>query len=127
MDEMKIIIRAYNPKKDAGIIYDTYPKGVYYGAYIPIVTPKDKWFKEFFIKMKDQLQRDTVLIACLGNNVDTILGYSIIDSDSLKFVYVKEAFRNQGIGTLLTKNKYSTIEEHHLTKVGYAILHKEGK
>jgi hypothetical protein len=41
-------------------------------------------------------------------------------------VYVKELFRNQGIARLLLKNH--PIEEYeNVTKVGNAILHKEGK
>lgn len=127
---MQIVTRKFNPSQDAGLIYSSYPKGVYYGSHTPI-NPKDdykvksKWFKEFYLKVKDQLASSTILIACPTDDQSTILGYAIITGTTLEFVYTKELFRNQGIATLLLKNQ--PIEEYrHITKVGWAILHKEG-
>jgi hypothetical protein len=126
---MQVIVRKFDPITDSGFIYSSYPKGVYHGAYIPI-NPKDdykvksSWFKAFYDKVKHQLAHSTVLIACMSDDPNTILGYAILTGDKLIFTYVKELFRNQGIATLLTHGKYQTIEESNLTKVGKAILEK---
>lgn len=128
---MQVTLRKFNPITDAGLIYSSYPKGVYYGAHDPI-NPKDdhdiksKWFKAFYVEMQDQLANGTVVIACMSDSPDTILGYAILVEHELFFVYVKELFRNQGLATLLTKGKYKTIKESNVTKIGHSILSKEG-
>lgn len=120
----KVILRDFNPDSDTGLIYDTYPKGVYYGSAEPITTPKSEWFTEFFKVAKGQLQTAQIHIACLSDDPDFALGYSIIQDGQLEFVYVKKAYRNKGIATLLTKNKYQSINPANLTRVGKAILQK---
>jgi len=121
---MQVVIRPFNASLDTGLIYSSYPKGVYYGSFTPIDTPKDKWFKAFYIEMQDQLKTSTVSIACMSDNEDVIIGYSIVTGTCLEFVYVKEQFRNQGIARLLLKNH--PIEQYkNVTKVGHAILQKK--
>lgn len=127
---MQVVVRKFDPLTDSGLIYSSYPKGVYYGAYVSI-NPEDNykiksdWFKAFYQQTRYQLEHSTIHIACTSDNPQTILGYAIITGTALEFVYVKELFRNQGIARLLTKNQ--PIEEYkNVTKVGHAILHKEG-
>jgi len=128
---MQVIVRKFNPLTDSGLIYSTYPKGVYHASYEPInkaddYKVKSKWFKDFYEQVKEQLLHSTVLIACTSENTNTILGYAIITGNQLEWIYTKELFRNQGIAKLLLKQH--KIEEYkHVTKVGHAILHKEGK
>lgn len=124
---MKIIIRPFDPKLDSGLIYDSYPKGVYYGVESPWDKPKAQWFKEFHTFLQQQLERASVYVACPYEDPITMLGYSIIDDGTLFFVYVKERFRNQGIGTLLTKNRFSKVNESTLTRVGLAVLSKHSE
>ena len=122
---MQVVIRSFNPVTDTGIIYDTYPKGVYYGFCQPIHTPKHQWFAEFFKQMQDQLKNSSVLIAVGKDNPNVIFGYAIITGKALEFVYVKEEFRKQGIARLLLKNH--PIEEYkNVTRIGRAILNQEG-
>lgn len=119
-----VILREFIPDDDSGFIYSTYPKGAYYGAHANIEIPKDKWFEKFFLKTKKQIENSQILIACLKDYPETIIGYSIITHQTLEFVFVKEAFRRQGIGTLLTKNKFDTFRKENLTNVGHSILEK---
>ena len=118
----KVILREFIPDDDSGIIYSSYPKGVYYGHFEEIKEPKDEWFAKFFNKVKDQLLTSRVLIACLQDFPDNIIGYSIISGMTLEFVYVKEAYRMQGIAHLLTRNKFGKINMDNLTNVGHMIL-----
>jgi len=127
---MQVTLRKFNPITDAGLIYSSYPKGVYYGAHDPI-NPKDdhdiksKWFKSFYVEMQDQIANSTIHIACMAENTNTILGYAIITGTTLNFVYVKELFRNQGIAKLLLKNQDIQVYKN-VTKIGQSILNKEG-
>lgn len=121
---MKIIVRAFNPEKDSGIIFDSYPKGVFYSPYQPIQEEKSVWMKRFFEMLKKQLSIAQVFIACTENDPNTIIGYSLIEKGILQFVYVKADFRNKGIGTLLTKDKFINVNDDTLTKIGAAILSK---
>jgi hypothetical protein len=125
---MKIILRPLKPEKDCGLIYDSYPKGVFHGGLVTPVKSKKEWMAEFYIRMKYELATCQIHIACLEDDPDTILGYSIIKNGpesfrpTLLFVYVKDEFRNKKIGTLLTKNKFISVEQSTMTKVGQAIL-----
>jgi hypothetical protein len=125
INEMKIIIRQFDPTLDAGFVYATFPKGVYYSAINDIKTPKDKWFKDFYSYTKNILGHAAVNIASTDNCVDTIIGYVIIKGTELEWIYVKELFRKQGVAKLLLKNvKIESVNKNNLTKVGASILIK---
>jgi GNAT superfamily N-acetyltransferase len=120
-----VVLRKFNPSRDSGLIYDSFPKGVYYSSYLPIKTDKTKWFKDFFIYTKQLLATpDAITVACMSDNSDVIIGYSIVVDKALEFVYVKESFRNQGIAKLLLKNQQVELYKN-VTKVGNAILTKK--
>ncbi len=124
---MKVIIRPFDPNKDSGLIYDSYPKGVFHGSVISPQASKSQWMKAFYQVVKDQLLHSVVRIACSEEDPGTILGYSITTGEILNFVYVKSDVRNQGIGTLLTRNKFTKIDQGTLTKIGMAILKKRSQ
>lgn len=122
----KVITRPLEPVRDSGFIYDTFPKGIYYGSFLDITIPKTKWFSECFEKLKTILEMATTTIAYFSEDSNTILGYAIINGDMIEFIYVKEMYRKQGIATLLLKNKEEVkfINPFNLTKVGQAVLLK---
>ena len=123
----KVILRPFQLLLDAGLIYSSYPKGVYHGSYEPITQDKSEWFKAFYATVKRQLEtlenRHNITIACMEDDPNAILGYIIVENDVLQFLYVKELIRNQGIATLLAK-QYKIKDVANLTKVGHAILSK---
>ena len=127
---MQVVLRKFNPDRDSGLIYSSYPKGVYYGSQAPInPTGDDKiksaWFKTFHRELKNQIEGSTIIIACMSDDPDIILGYSIMTDTTLDFIYVKEMFRSQGIARLLLKNQ--KVEHYkNVTKSGHSILQKEG-
>ena len=119
---MKVIIRPFNLSADAGLIYSSYPKGVYHGSYEPITTPKSEWFGNFYLLTKQQLEGAAkVTIACIEDDPSTILGYMITQGGTLQFIYTKEAFRNQGVARLLYNSNPLKLFKN-ITKVGHAIL-----
>jgi GNAT superfamily N-acetyltransferase len=118
-----VIIRTFKPDLDSGFIYGTWAKGAYFGAQLKTTTPKRKWFEDYHYYIADQLEKSRVLVACLSNHPDTIIGYAVINFETLEWIYVKEMFRKQGIAKLLIQNnpiKYV----NNLTRVGRAIAEK---
>lgn len=119
-----VLIRKFNPDTDSGFIYSTWPKGLYHASSTPIKTPKAQFFKELYDQIKQHMLTSKIFIACMDEDRDTILGYSVIDRDTLQWVYVKELFRKQGLARALIKNKSNRVNVVNLTKVGNAILQK---
>jgi hypothetical protein len=119
----RVILRKFNPETDSGLIYSSWPKGVWHSPNGPINQVKTQWFTKFYQHVKHCLETGSVYIACMEDNPDFLLGYSVITGPLLEFVYVKKDFRNQGIATLLVKNK-NVSKVKNLTKIGAAILAK---
>lgn len=119
-----VIIRPFKPDEDSGVIYASWPNGAYYGSLEPIEERKSRWFKEFYSYMKDRLSDSEIIIACLKEDPTIIIGYAILSGTCLEWIYVKEAFRNQRIATLLLLNK-PIDSVKRFTKIGYAIFNKE--
>lgn len=58
-----------------------------------------------------------IKIACLNEDPDVILGYSVMEGDhTLHFVFIKEIWRKMGIAKQLVPK--SVVTTTHLTKVG---------
>ena len=66
----------------------------------------------------------TVKVACEKKQPLFILGYSVLQGNSLLWVYVKGEFRKQGIATALAKGTESVFPP--MTKIGKAIAAKKG-
>ena len=125
---MKVILRGFKPATDAGLIFDSYPKGVYHGGLLKTDMPKKVWMVAFYEDVKRQLEECDTRIACLEQDPDHIVGYSIISKDrELQFVYVKELYRRKAIANLLTKNKFDRVNEKTLTKLGESIYGRNQK
>ena len=62
------------------------------------------------------LNTNNVVIACLKDNEDVIVGYSVLSPDflTIHWVYVKKRWRKQGLGRMLLP-KYPTTFTHFTT------------
>ena len=113
-------------EQDKNFILATFLRGLYYG---------DSWFsfipKQIFMtnykKMAEALvkgDKTTIKVACLKEDSDVILGYSILSYDyqTIHWVFVKVAWRNRGIARSLLP-KYPSVVTH-LTKLGKDLLTK---
>lgn len=60
-----------------------------------------------------------VKLACLTEDLDTCLGWSIAQNEKLHYCFVKKDQRGQGIGESLIPEHFSQVT--HLTKIGQAI------
>ena len=111
---------------DKAFIMATWLRGLFYG---------DSWFsqipKEIFMnsykRIADQLLSSPgvrVRVACLKEDRDVILGYSVVSADdrAVIWIFVKTAWRQQGIAKSLVPQSvvYATL----LTTLGKELMSK---
>lgn len=124
MTDASVVLRAYNPEKDQAFLYSTWRNSVFYDLDDQDMTKAKAWFKFKTAKIKSELIRAKVLIACLSDDPDFILGYSVANVNHLLYVYVRADYRRQGIGALLVEKNIETYTDD-LTKIGRSILKKK--
>jgi len=112
--------------KDANFILATFLRGIYYGDSWFSLIPKPVFMDNYKRIAQAILKnpRTIVKIACLKEDPDVILGYSIMSSDFaiVHYLYVKSAWRKKGIGKSLIP-KYP-IAFTHLTALGKSLATK---
>lgn len=122
-------IRDVKPS-DNNFILATFLRSLYYGydensPYFRLI-PKEIFWANYKPIAEAMVQpgRVTIKIACLKEEPDVILGYSILSNDfsTINFVYVKSAWRLRGIARALVPQYPTTVT--HLTKVGQSLLTK---
>lgn len=128
MDKRTLVTLRDWEEGDRNFVLATMLRGLYYG---------DTWFREipkdiFMAKYHEILDRIlkapqvSVIVACLREDPDVILGYTILSPNSkgstMHWVFVKSAWRNIGIAKMLTPKDLTTVT--HLTKVGLTLLRK---
>lgn len=116
-------IRDYRDS-DKSFIMATYLRGLYYGDSWFSVIPKKIFMEHYKLIIEAILKKNTVKIACLIDEEDVILGYSILSDDfnTLHWIFVKLAFRNKGIGKSLCPSHPTYVS--HLTALGKNLLPK---
>lgn len=112
--------------EDINFILATWLRGLYYG---------ESWFKEIpkniFMNNYKKIAQVTLMspkvevrVACLKEDDDVILGYSVIsrNQEAIIWVFTKTAWRKQGICRSLIPHsaKYAT----HLTALGKTLMPK---
>lgn len=111
---------------DRNFILKTFLLGIYYGDTWFSKIPK-RIFMDNYKRIAEALfnkYRNNIRIACLPDEQDVILGYSILNSDStvLQFVYVKERWRRKGVGRQLVPPSVCCVT--HLTSLGETLIKK---
>ena len=118
-------IRAYK-ESDKNFILSTFLKGLYYGDSWFSMIPKDIFmanYKKVAVAMVTS-PNNLVAIACLPEDPDVILGYSILNLDGtrLSWVFVKSAWRQKGIAKALVPPTVTTVT--HLSGLGKTLMSK---
>lgn len=109
---------------DENFIKATMLKGLYYGNEFFRQMKQDTFFKVYGEHVGNLLANSTVLVACLAEDPDVILGYAIVDEPALHYIFVKEAWRGKGIATMLVQNLTLDVVTH-LTTVGNTVRIKK--
>ncbi len=125
MSEPLWMVRDYK-NEDFAFVKSCFLRGIYYGNSWYNTIPKDI-FMENYSKVAEAMinsPKKVIKVACLKDEEDVILGYSVMSFDfsTIDFVFVKSAFRKRGIGRSLVPKfpKYVT----HLTELGKTLLPK---
>lgn len=110
--------------EDHNFILATWLRGLRYGNDWFALIDKDAYFKTYHTVIETMLVNPdiTVRLACLKDDQDVILGYSVYNKTRLDFVFVKKAWRGIGIAKSLLPPTVETVS--HLTDVGRSILRK---
>jgi len=118
-----VTTRDYKPE-DRNFILSTFLKGLRYGNDWFETIPSDIYFG-FYHNVVEALLNlpDTkVKVACLLDDPEVILGYSVYSKEKLHWVFCKRAWRSIGIAKSLVPEEITTVT--HLTAVGKSILKK---
>ena len=111
---------------DANFVRACFLRGLYYGNSFYNLMPQDVFMVNYKPVIESFLINHNVSIkvACLPDDTDTIIGFSIMSKDqsALHWVYVKKDWRNHGIGRKLTPENPQTVS--HLTELGKSLMTK---
>lgn len=109
-------------ESDHPFIYASWLKGLRYGNDWFSLIESDHYYKNYHAVIEHLLNdpNTTVLIACLQEDPDVILGFSVSSGDRLHWVFVKQRWRKIGIARSLAPTQVSSVS--HLTDAGKSIL-----
>lgn len=113
-------------KEDHNFILATFLRGLYYGDSWFSLMPKDLFMANYkkVIEILLNSPKVTVKVACLREDPDVILGYSILSADyqNIHWVYVKSAWRKKGIAKALLPQYPTAVT--HLSSLGKQLMLK---
>lgn len=121
---MQIKLRNLKPD-DVNFVLASMLRSLYYGNEFYNKIEKASFFKNYEVIVKQILDKSQTVVAVLQEDEDVILGYSIGAPEVLHFVFVKQAWRKQGIAKKMF-NLYNFTTVTHLTKVGDPIRERIG-
>lgn len=113
-------------ENDKALVLATFLRGLYHGDSWFSLIPRSI-FMDNYKKVAEALVSSPnviIKIACLKEDPDVILGYSILSSNyqTIHWCYVKSAWRKQGIARSLLPQFPTTIT--HLSALGKSLMSK---
>lgn len=136
-NEKEVFVGLYDVRDgvvtDIPFIRASFLNGVYYGDKCFTRIPKEIFMNNYKIVIDRLLTPGMaqIKVACLKDDPNTIIGYSILSNDyqTIHWVYVKQgdrnpdkSWRNRGIGRSLLPQYPTAVT--HLTKIGEVLLKK---
>jgi hypothetical protein len=109
---------------DRSLIMATFLRGLYYGESHFSEIPKDVFMKAYhpYVSAMPTAKNITIKVACLPDDPDTIIGYSVLTADTIVWVFVKGPWRQKGVAKSLVPSHPKYVG--HLTKLGRMLLSK---
>lgn len=113
-------------ESDKNFVLATFLRGLYYGDSWFSMIPKPIFmanYKHVAVALVNS-PKTVIKIACLKEDPDVILGYSMLSSDyqTIHWVFVKAAWRNKGIAKALLPQYPIAIT--HLSRLGVILKSK---
>lgn len=93
-------------EQDISFIYATWLNSYRTGSQLASDTKKSIFFDNYKQVIDQILIESEVHVACLIDDLNVIIGYSVSDLGLLHYIFVKEAFREMGVA----KSLYQWIE-----------------
>lgn len=113
-------------ESDKNFVLATFLRGLYYGDSWFSEIPKDIFMNNYKHIAEALINSPKVIIkiACLPDDPDVILGYSVLSSDyqTIHWIYVKQVWRKKGIGRSLVPTRPSSVT--HLSGLGRGLMKK---
>lgn len=128
MDEVgsvNVILRPFDPPMDQPFIYASWRNSATYSVPRGTFKLSKEDFRRMTGRIREMLKDAHVRIACLEEDPQTIIGYSVTNGAHLNWIYVKVEYRKKGIGALLFPKNVTTVT-NHLTKIGRVIAQEKG-
>lgn len=109
---------------DVSFVMSTWLKSLYYGNQYFRQIDKDAFFTNYADYIGKLLQQPGcfIRIACLHDDSDVILAYSVTSQDTVHFCYTKKVWRRQGLAKALCQGAKRVSQ---ITKVGNEIRLKK--
>lgn len=112
---------------DAPFVLSTFLRGLYYGNAWFAMIPKHIFMQHYsaIVRALISSPKTIVKVACLPDDQDVIIGYSILSADyqTIHWVHVKKAWRQKGIATALTP-RHPAFVSHLSDHFGKLLLSK---
>lgn len=111
---------------DKNFILATFLRGLYYGESYYSLIPKQVFMENYKTVAEAIINnpKNIIMIACLKEDPNVILGYSILSADptTIHWVYIKSMWRKKGIAKSLLPA--DPVAVTHLSKLGLSLLPK---
>jgi len=120
-----IMLRPGRPT-DRGFIFSTWLKGLLYGCPQYKGVDQAAFYENMGSELEDLVAQPylKITVACLAEDEDVVLGYAVTSQDALHWVFVKKAWRSQGIARSLLGRPFKTFSAR--TAAGDALAAKKG-
>ena len=120
---LDILVRSPQPG-DINFLLASTLKGLYYGSRFWGEVDQVAFFNNYEPYLKQLMLRRDIKVACLSDDQDVILGFSIFKDETLDWVFIKKSYRKLGIGKLLVPDTITTVS--HITDSGNSIRKTKG-
>lgn len=118
-----VIVRDFKAE-DKNFILATFLRGLYYDNKFFNMIPKDEFMNNYKHVGESLVTNGKAQIACLKEDPEVIVGYILTSPNDqvLHWMYVKAAWRKQGIMRLLLPQSLTTFT--HFTSLGLILKYK---
>lgn len=113
-------------ESDKNFIYASFLRGLYYGDSWFSLIPKQIFMDNYKLVIEALVNspKTKIVIACLKEDPNIILGYSILSEDyqTINWVFVKKVWRKRGIARAILPKQPTSVS--HLSDLGRILLPK---
>lgn len=95
--------------QDIPFIYSSWLKSYKHDSDFAKTIRTGIFFDNYREVLDDILERADVIVACLPNDKDIIIGYLVYEAHAIHYSFVKESFRNLGVARSMFKEIYKTL------------------